>query len=79
MANVTGVPVVAVEQSAIQHDAATHAGRHHHGQVVVDAAGRAQPALAQGQRLGVVVHRHRQAQMAVPGGHGAGSRARPGC
>ena len=60
MTDVAGVPVGTVEQPAVEHDAATHSCRHHHGQVVRDTPGRAQPALAQRQRLGVVVHRHRQ-------------------
>ena len=51
-----GVAEPAVEQAAVDDDAATHPGRHDHGDVVVAAGRRAYPALAERQRLGVVVH-----------------------
>ena len=49
-------------QSAIQDDSATHARRDDHAQQVVRAATRAAPALAQRQRLGVVVDDAAQAE-----------------
>jgi hypothetical protein len=60
--DVTGVAGAAVEQSAVAHDAATDPGRHHHCDVGVDTARRADPALAERKSLGVVVDEHRQAE-----------------
>ena len=54
------LPGCPVEQSSVDHDASPDPGGHHHGQVVGRAPGRTQPALAEGQGLGVVVHGDRQ-------------------
>ena len=53
--DVARVAEPAVEQPAVEHDAATHPGRHDHGDVVVVPDRGAHPALAERQRLGVVV------------------------
>ena len=79
VADVAGVAVGAVEQPAVEHDAAADAGRHDHGEEVRHARGGAAPALAERQRLGVVVDVHRQAGSARPAAAAAGSRASPGC
>ena len=55
VADVAGVAVGAVEQPTVEDDPAPDAGRHHHGQVVPMPSGRAEPALPEGQGLGVVV------------------------
>ena len=55
VADVAGVPLPAVEQAAVEHDAAADARRHDHADVVVLVARRARPALAERERLGVVV------------------------
>ncbi len=61
MTDVPGVRAFAVEQAAVQHDAATDTRAHHHGDVVVEAPRRPPPPLTEGQRLGVVVHPHVEA------------------
>ena len=66
------LPVGAVEQPAVEHDAAADAGRHDHADVVAHAARRAEPAFAERERLGVVVDEHRQARVR------SASRARNG-
>ena len=55
VADVAGVGRRAVEQLAVEHDAAADAGRDRQHAVVVVALGRALPALGQGQRLAVEV------------------------
>ncbi len=62
MADVPGVARGAVEQLAVQHDAATHPGRHHHRHEVRRALRGAEPALGQCQRLRVEVAEHGQAE-----------------
>ena len=52
----------APQEAAIHHQPTTDAGGHHHGQVVLVAPGRAQPALPQRQRLGIARHHHVEAQ-----------------
>ncbi len=54
------LPSRPLEQSAVEHDAAADARRHDHRDVVVVAGRRADPPLAQRQRLRVVVHERRQ-------------------
>ena len=61
VADVAGVAVGAVEQAAVEHDAAADAGRHDHPDVVARARRRADPTLAERERLGVVVDERRQA------------------
>src|SRR5690348_4922983 len=60
MPDVTGVAAGAVEQPAVAHDAAPDSGRHDHADEVAFAGGGADPALAERERLGVVVDPHRQ-------------------
>ena len=79
VADVAGVAVGAVEQAAVEHDAAADAGGHDHGDEVALAHRRAPPPLAQGQRLGVVVDVDRAGRWPRPAGPGAGTPARPGC
>ena len=62
MPNVPSVRRRAVEQAAIQHDAAADARRHDHRDEVPLAACGAQPALGQGEGLGVVVDVDRDTQ-----------------
>ena len=61
MTDVAGVAVVAVEQSAIEDDAAADAGRHDHADEVRHAAGPALPCLTERKRLRVIVDVHGQA------------------
>ena len=70
--DVAGVGRRAVEQLAVEHDAAADAGRHRQHAVVVVALGRALPALGEGQRLAVEVAVHAGA------GRARASRARSG-
>ena len=79
VADVAGVAVGAVEQPAVEHDAAAHAGGHDHGDEVAHAPGRAAPALAEGERLGVVVDAAPAGRSAPPAAPAAGSPASPGC
>ncbi len=58
--DVAGVAEGAVQETTAGHDAAAHSGRHDHADVVVDAPGRARPAFAERECLGVVVEEHRQ-------------------
>ena len=58
VADVAGVGRRAVEQLAVEDDAAADAGRHAHHAVVVVALGGAHPALGEGQRLAVEVAVH---------------------
>ena len=55
VADVTGVAEAPPEEPSVEHDAAAHTGRHHHGDVVLAAGGRADPALTECEGLGVVV------------------------
>ena len=72
VADVPGVAAGSVEQAAVGDDAAADAGRHDHPEVVAPARGRADPTLAERERLGVVVDRDRQTAMC------AARRARSG-
>ena len=73
------LPVGAVEQAAVEHDAAADAGRDDHAEVVVAAARRADPTFAERERLGVVVDEHRQAGVLGERAPATGSRATRGC
>ena len=53
--DVAGVAQGPVQQPPVEDDATADAGAHDHGDEVAVAGGGAQPALAQGQRLGIVV------------------------
>ena len=73
VADVARVAEPPLEQPAVEHDAAAHAGRHHHGDVVGAAGGGADPTLTQGERLGVVVDEGRQpGQLGQAGAQGEG-------
>jgi hypothetical protein len=60
VADMARVAVGAVEQPAVEHDAATDAGRHDHAEVVVAPGRGADPAFAERERLRVVVDEGRQ-------------------
>ena len=69
VADVTRIARRAVEQPPVQHDAAADTHRDDHRHVVRAAACGAEPALAQGERLGVVVDVGRQSvPLLQPGG-----------
>ena len=60
VADVTGVAGRPVEQLAVDHEAATDAGRHGHGAEARHVAGGAEPPLRQRQRLGIEISVHRK-------------------
>ena len=79
MTDVPGVAEPALEQSAVEHDAAADAGRDDHGDVVVAPGRRTDPSLAERQRLGVVVHEGRQPGQRRPAATAGGRTATPRC
>jgi hypothetical protein len=62
VSDVARVAEPAIEQPAVEHDAAAHTRRHDHGDVVVVAGRGADPPFAERQRLCIVVHERRQAR-----------------
>ena len=55
VADVTCIAEPPAEQPSVEHDAATDAGRHHDGDVILAAGGGPDPALTECEGLGVVV------------------------
>lgn len=60
MTDVARIAAFAIEQLAVQNDAATHAGRHNHCEEVVVTARRTLPPLTQGESLRIAVAEHRK-------------------
>ena len=77
--DVAGVAAEAVQQAAIEDDAAAHAGRDDHAEHVVGAAPGAAPALAECQCLGIVVDDARQVEGGGETLAQRKARARRGC
>jgi hypothetical protein len=60
MTDVTGIPVGAGQQAAVQHDAPTDSRRNDHGEVVRTTDGRTHPTLGQGQGLRIILEANDQ-------------------
>ena len=77
--DVAGVAETAVEQPAVEHDAAAHPGRDHHGEIVADAARPRRPSPRPEPAPWRRCRRTWAARCTRPSGHAAGSRAKRGC
>ena len=78
VADVTGVALGAVEQPAVEHDAAADPGRHDHGDEVVDA-GRRRPNPRPRASALASLSTNTGSPVALPAVAAGESRATPGC